>query len=617
MKKYTNKKFTGVVIILVLTLTISCNKDWLEPQPLSFFSPENTLTNEAGFKAALAACANNMRLEYYEDGAPIITEHIFSEVAVEGTTDKFGPAVNMNQLITPDANLNSIDFNRIGWFWEREWLGIRLANTIISRLPDADFSASAKKVIQSKAYFYRALYYYRLLNQFGDIPTSFKELQEPKLDFQTVQREVVLQRIKGELDTAAVYVPWVSDKGDVNKGAVYHLLTKVNLSLGLFDEAITSATAVIGSGTFKLVQNRFGSELSDVKKNVIWDLHRPLNKYVSANTEALFIVTDRFGDQNASLGTTSMRQAVPFFSVNSILTPDGKGPAMSNVANTATSPNAIEIDLVTPFGRGIGRCRGTSYSTRMIWDDANDLRHDTTSGNWMEMNMLVYNNPAVKATPYYGKRLQIFSNTGALTVSTGDTIRTWYPWPHYKLYVADQIRSPMQGGNSDWYVFRLAETYLLRAEAYWWKGDAAKAADDVNAVRTRAKCAPYLPAQVDLGTILDERARELYYEEPRKTELTRIAFIFAKTGKSFNGKTYSTTTFNTANFWYDRLMDKNEFYKKNIKNVRGDAYTISPYHVLWPIPRSAIQANSNGQINQNLGYSGSETNQPPLTQIPD
>jgi len=28
-------------------------------------------------------------------------------------------------------------------------------------------------------------------------------------------------------------------------------------------------------------------------------------------------------------------------------------------------------------------------------------------------------------------------------------------------------------------------------------------------------------------------------------------------------------------------------------------------------------ANSNGQINQNLGYSGSETNQPPLTEIPE
>jgi len=206
---------------------------------------------------------------------------------------------------------------------------------------------------------------------------------------------------------------------------------------------------------------------------------------------------------------------------------------------------------------------------------------------------------------------------GTVLVSGGDTIRTWFAWPHYKLYVEDEIRYPWQGGNSDWYAFRLAETYLLRAEAYWWKGDAASAAADVNAVRTRAKCSPYTAAQVDLGTILDERARELYYEEPRKTELTRVAFIFAKTGKSFNGKTYSAASFSTANFWYDRLMTKNDFYKSNIKNVRGDAYTISPYHVLWPIPRPAILANSLGIINQNLGYSGSEKNVPALDKIPE
>jgi hypothetical protein len=604
----------SAIFLLILVLSIgmnSCKKDWLEPQPLSFFSPENTLIDEKGFRSALAACANNVRPEYYEDGAPIITESIFSEVAVEGTTDKFGPAVNMNQLITPDANLNSADFNRIGWYWERFWLGIRLANTILSRLDAADFNVDAKQVIKGKAFFYRAYNYYRLTNQFGDIPTSFKELSEPKLDFQTVEREVILRRIKAELDTAVTLVPWVVDKGDVNKGAILHLLTKVNLSLGLFDEAIASSTEVINNGTFKLMTNRFGSDAGVSTKNVIWDLHRPANKFIGANTEVLFLVTDRYGDQNAVVnGTTSMRQAVPFFTAPSLLTPDGKPGMVPNFG--------VEIDMAAAYGRGIGRLRGTPYSTVKIWDDVNDLRHDTTSGNWMMMENVRYNNPALKGvSPYYGARLQLYNASGNLTVSSGDTIRTWFAWPHYKLFIPDQIRTPYQGGNSDWYLFRLAETYLLRAEAYWWKDDLAKATDDVNAVRTRAKAAPYTVGQVDIGVILDERARELYYEEHRKTELTRISYIFAKTGKSYNGKTYSVNNFSTANFWYDRLMEKNDFYKNNIKNVRGDAYTISPYHVLWPIPRPAILANSNGQINQNKGYSGSETNVPPLTSIPE
>ena len=121
-------------MVMVLLVSQSCQKDWLKPKPLSFYSPENTLQDEAGFNAALAAIAKNVRQEWYEDGAPIITENIFSEVAVEGTTDKFGPAVNMNLLITPDAQLNNVDFNRIGWFWTQMYTGIRMANTIISRL---------------------------------------------------------------------------------------------------------------------------------------------------------------------------------------------------------------------------------------------------------------------------------------------------------------------------------------------------------------------------------------------------------------------------------------------------------------------------------------------------
>ncbi|MFM7222021.1 MAG: RagB/SusD family nutrient uptake outer membrane protein, partial [Bacteroidota bacterium] len=137
--KYVNNKITKYLSCLVLVLMVSqsCQKDWLEPRPLSFFAPENTLIDEAGFNAALAAIARNVRDEWYGDGAPIITETIFSEVAVEGTTDKFGPAVNLNVLITPDANLNSNDFNRIGWYWERWYLVIRLANTVTSRIDAA------------------------------------------------------------------------------------------------------------------------------------------------------------------------------------------------------------------------------------------------------------------------------------------------------------------------------------------------------------------------------------------------------------------------------------------------------------------------------------------------
>jgi len=114
----------------------------------------------------------------------------------------------------------------------------------------------------------------------------------------------------------------------------------------------------------------------------------------------------------------------------------------------------------------------------------------------------------------------------------------------------------------------LAETYLLRAEAYYWKDNIPDALKDLNMVRQRAGAAPYTnTADFNIGTILDERARELFYEEPRNCELTRIAFLLAKTGKSYKGKTYNLSNFSESNFWYDRIMEKTEFFNKGVTTL--------------------------------------------------
>ncbi|MES2005398.1 MAG: RagB/SusD family nutrient uptake outer membrane protein [Bacteroidota bacterium] len=611
----------SVVVISTMTL-MGCKKDWLTPKPLSIYSPENTLVDIAGFNAALAGCNRNLRTEWYGDGAPIITELVFSEIAVDGTDDKAGPPQNLDQQITPDANLNSADFNRIGWFWTQEYVGIRQANTIISRLPAATAIADAdKNIILGKAYFYRAYDYYRLTNQFGDVPCPTKEVTTAKVNFTTVKREVILTQMKADLENAVKYVPWTTDRGDVNRAACYHLLTKINLALGLFDDAIASSSAVINQGSYKLMTGRFGVDAGIATKNVTWDLHRPDNKSAAANTETLFLVTDRLGTASAFIssmldggtggtgGMRIMRQAAPGVSISTtIFTPAGR--------NGMTASSGVEIDIMNIYGRGIGRARNTSYHYQEIWDDANDLRHDSTSGNWLYPENLRYNNPALKGVDTaYGLRLRLRGPTGTLLCD--DTLRKWYPWPHYKVYIPDTENVPMQGGHSDWYVFRLAETYLLRAEAYMWKGDPVNAAADVNAVRTRAKCTGYSAAQMSIGRILDERARELYWEEPRKTELTRIAYLFAKTGQSYNGKTYTLANFSTSNFMVDRILEKNVFFRTNFTTIHQDQFRISQYHVLWPIPQGAILANPDGHINQNIGYAGAAGNVAPSDKIVD
>lgn len=604
---------TGAVVVALT----GCSDDWLKPKPLSFYAPENALTTADGMWAALGTCEKRIKAEYYGDGPAIITEHIFSEVAVEGTTDKTTVAQDMNTVITPDKNLNSPNANRIGWYWNEAYDDIRYANTIISRIDDAKYSSEEEKnAILGTAYFFRAYHYYRLINQFGDVPLLLREFTEAKLDFYTTKREVILKKIREDMEFACQWMPQTVDRGKAPRAAGLHLLTKIYLTSGMFDEAIATATKLIDDPNYELMTNRFGADKNDPTKNVIWDLHRPENKALGENKETILLVIDRYlveGSEGG--GICTMRNAVPYFgnTKNAILTPDGK----AGVTDKKDDKGEVEIPLVMQYGRGIGRCRGTSYSTQQIWDDSDDLRH--AKGNWMRMEDMVYNNPALKGkNKYYGTPLQLYGEQGQLLCK--DTIRSWYGWPHYKLYVPDPDREFQPwGGNTDWYVYRLAETYLLRAEAYVWKGDAgslAKAAEDVNAVRNRAGASSLTAADMNIGTILDERARELYYEEPRKTELTRIAYIFAQTGKpSYTGKVYKLDNFSDDNFFYDRIMETTDFYNKGVTTISNVKYTMSPYHVLWPIPANTINSNTKGHINQNIGYSGAETNIPPLETI--
>ena len=64
-------------------------------------------------------------------------------------------------------------------------------------------------------------------------------------------------------------------------------------------------------------------------------------------------------------------------------------------------------------------------------------------------------------------------------------------------------------------MLRIAETYLIRAEAYLALGEKSKAAADINVLRDRANASYCTAADIDIDYILDERARELLGEENR------------------------------------------------------------------------------------------------------
>ncbi|MBE7179158.1 MAG: RagB/SusD family nutrient uptake outer membrane protein, partial [Mucilaginibacter polytrichastri] len=355
MKKNYITKYVALIGTIILACS-SCSKDRLKPDPQSFYTPENAYNDPAGLRAALVACGRNARIEYYGDNPPILTEMVFSEVAIDGITDKSGPPQDLNLVITPNnaAQFDDADHARIGYYWREGYRGIKYANTVIDYIDKVKFSSDAEKnALLGAAYFHRALRYYKLTHQFGDVPAVMHLDSVPKLDYYSTKREAILQRMKENLEFAAKWVPDNVNRGEVTKGAVNHLLTKINLALGKFDDAIASATAVINGG-YSLMRAPFGS----TKVNVIWDLHRPENKSLAENKEALFMIIDRFGDGQFDGGIQTMRNAVPNWYTN-INTPSGK----KGLNDGAT----IEVPLSNTYGRGIGRLRGTPYSTQQIW----------------------------------------------------------------------------------------------------------------------------------------------------------------------------------------------------------------------------------------------------------
>ncbi|AHF15604.1 RagB/SusD family nutrient uptake outer membrane protein [Niabella soli] len=607
------------VSLMAISL-VACNKEWLQPKPLSLYEPGVTLKDPGAFYSTLTACERNMRHEYFGDAAPILTEIMQSEVAVEGTTDKAGPQMDMDVSLLPDADLNNTNTTKVGWYFNEGYNGIKYANTVIDNIDNAKFKSEAEKnAILGAAYFQRAYRYFKLVHQFGDVPFVEHVLDHPKDDFYSNDRWSILARLKKDLEFAYQWVPDNVDRGRTSKGACGVLLMKVCMALTDFDRAIAVGKEIVVA--HPLMRNRFTSNQSKPHTNLMFDLHSVEAKLDMTNTEGLMYVV-AYPNAEPTDGSPNdriqiMRNAVPYWNAGGIKTPDGLTGTIS--PSPAGTPDSL--DLNKTYGRGIGRLRPTWYSTNEIWradKEGNDLRGPYNHDSWRRMEDLLYNNPSLKGkSPWYAKH---FVKPAAMSVE--DTIRLWYPWPHYKTFVPDPLQTSWAGGQTPWYIYRSAEVYLMLAECYYWKNDLGSAATAMNEVRTRAGATPLTAADINIGEILDERARELYYEENRHIELVRIAYTYAKTGKPceiFGGRVYKLDNISGPggtganvkqmgiNFWYDRVVSRSNFYNHGVKHKWAE-YKVSVHHILWPIPTAAITLNVNGVINQNIGYPGAELN---------
>jgi hypothetical protein len=174
------------------------------------------------------------------------------------------------------------------------------------------------------------------------------------------------------------------------------------------------------------------------------------------------------------------------------------------------------------------------------------------------------------------KRAQFYTSGQTLDIANVATFTNGYAISKYRNVTrTGGMGSSMDFSDIDIPVFRLAEMYLIYAEAVkrGGTGDINIATGYINNIRLRAygnTSGNIIAGDITLDFLLDERARELYWEGHRRTDLIR----------------------------YNRFVESTYLWPWKAGVAGG---TSAPaFRKLFPIPSADMNANRN--LVQNSGY---------------
>lgn len=569
------KRIKYITLSLLLAFAFSCNEDeFLKETPLDFYSADESYRTADQFEKSVVDLYGRVRTILFGTGTGSFAFFIGTDIAFAARKDgtRFG-----NYDVELDPTNATVAFH-----WNNWYKVIANANTIISRLPGSELSDEARLLVEAEAKFFRGLSYHYLVHLYGGVPLVLEEVASPKNDFVRATKAQTLEQVRSDLDFAFKNLKPINEvvDGRISNIVAGHYLGETYIAMGMYDEAISVLTTVIDDPNVKLMDGRFGVKANEDPQDrfltlgpgdVYWDLFRPGNQNRgSGNKEALWVAqmeTDVIG----GLLTSTARSYNPleFWAGHAgweqAIDPDGKQGMIGKNLSTYNEGG----------GRGVGFMENTEYYLQDVWQS--DWDNDIRNAPHNIVRDIYYNNPA---SAYYGKS----AAKGEFRSSTYDAVNwRYYDWPS-KISTPGEHpddlftnKAALELSNSaagttyrDMYYLRLAETYLLRAEAYYHDNDLTNAANDINAVRERSHANPITEADVNIDYILDERARELVYEEARRIVLHRLG-VFV-----------------------ERVRKYNELNSDEIKD----------HHGLWPIPYSAIEANVGAVLEQNPGYGG-------------
>lgn len=602
---YINKKFVYPCLLLGILIT-GCQKDFLTETQLIGVSPEAIYVSKAGFEAGLYGLYDLFRIERAGIGASNgvltnLTNNMVITPAIVGVDNAYSnyPAAGQPEYIynTFGSTLNSssTDLNSLfGWLYN----SINSANVIIDRSSDPAivWSAVDKNQIVGEAKLFRALAYRHLTYLFGDVPLNLSSATNiTKNDWdRTPVADVRKQMEKDLLDAEAGMGDLPPNEGRFPKGVATHYLAELYLTTGDNQKAADKANALISKGVFALKTSRFGVNATK-PGSTYSDLFLDGNANRSqGNTEVLIVLKNTYPTNASGFQSNIMRRwwVSRYASINiGGVVPVGYAVTNGGRGIARFAPTKYALLNYDPTDE-----RGGSYSFRYFWVMTTDenvtlkLPAGVTRGDTLtvEKNLIGAGTAASLQIRYR----YIMTNSATLPAGKkmNDTVRTAYityaneptvdfNWISSRKWDwAPSVSTDIQQGSNanDQVYLRLADTYLLLAEAQFKLGDLAGSAATINILRSRAKAPAITAAQVNIDFILDERSRELFSEEHRRYTLLRIRDPQAP----------------NQPIWFRRTKQYNA--------IAGALIQLRD--TLLPIPQQVIDANLGKVMAQNAGF---------------
>jgi len=548
-----------ILSLSALLMASGCSEDLLEERPPHIIASETLYTSYTGFEAGLNGLYSLARMEMEGlDGSSAQisdtfmngTDNMVTNHSVSGFSSIAG---------TWGSNNNPSVAHYAGIF---DWLYkiVNAANTIINAAEgndDIDWTGGSagaqenKSRVIGEAKAVRAWAYRHLTYCWGDVPLNLNTAlgSTIRTDWERAPLEQVRRQIVADLRYANQYVPLeASLPGRITRGAVQHYLSEIYLTLNQPDSALYWANQVINTPNYKLITSRYGVRSNQPGVAFMDMFYDGNSNREEGNTEALWVF--QFDFQVNGGGEGNMRRhhisRYSTFRVGTVtplqLTVERGGAGYGRMSLTKWA-----IDSYEPQDD-----RGSNYAVRKFF-----ILKDAAANAPFEADRL----PAGYA---YGDTIWLDWRTDITTAANGKT-----NWPFSRK--TDWANPSNVGGNpsyNDQIYLRLADTYLLKAEAQMRLNDLNGAAETINVIRRRANASLVSASDVTVDFLLDERSRELVLEEHRRYTLLR------------HGK------------WLERTR---------LYNKRGGEQ-ISERDVLFPIPQSVIDANLTRSMPQNPGY---------------